>query len=104
MSDALTPGLQKKFNELSARNENALAGGGEARIQQQHGRGKLTARERIELLLDPGTFEEQGRLVTHRGRDFGIEKEQYPGDGVITGFGRIDGRLVYVYSQDFTVF
>ena len=104
MNEPLTPGLRKKFDELSDRNEKAMAGGGEDRIQQQHKRGKLTARERIELLLDPGTFEEQGRLVTHRGRDFGIEKEQYPGDGVVTGFGRIDGRLVYVYSQDFTVF
>ena len=104
MEQPLSPGIRKKFDELAGRNESALAGGGEARILQQHERGKLTARERIELLLDPGTFEEQGMLVTHRGRDFGIDKEQYPGDGVVTGYGKIDGRLVYVYSQDFTVF
>lgn len=97
-------GIQKKFNELEKLNQQALLGGGENRIEQQHTRGKLTARERIELLLDPGTFEEQGKLVIHRGKDFGLDKEKYLGDGVVTGYGNIDGRLVYVYSQDFTVF
>ena len=102
--DSPSPGISKKFNELDQLNQLALQGGGENRIEQQHARGKLTARERIELLLDPGSFEEQGKFVAHRGKDFGIDKEKYPGDGVVTGYGSIDGRLVYVYSQDFTVF
>ena len=79
-------------------------GGGAARIESQHKKGKLTARERIHFLMDEGTFEEIGMLVTHRSTDFGMEKEQYPGDGVVTGYGNINGRLVYVFSQDFTVF
>lgn len=104
MKNNLTPGLKKKFDELRQKNEDASKGGGEGKIRQQHDKGKLTARERLELLLDPDSFEEQGRLVTHRGKEFGIEKEIYPGDGVITGFGTVGGRLVYVYAQDFTVF
>lgn len=84
--------------------KEALLGGGEARIAKQHESGKLTARERIDVLLDKGSFEEIGALVTHRCRDFGLEKESYLGDGIITGFGTIDGRPVYVFSQDFTVF
>ena len=104
MKKNLTPGLQKKFDDLHKKNEDAANGGGVGKIKQQHDKGKLTARERLELLLDPDSFEEQGRLVTHRGKDFGIEKEIYPGDGVVTGYGTIGGRLVYVYAQDFTVF
>ncbi|MEO6349798.1 MAG: acyl-CoA carboxylase subunit beta [Candidatus Limnocylindrales bacterium] len=79
-------------------------GGGEARIVQQHDRGKLTARERLDLLLDPGSFVEFDAFVTHRANDFGLENERYLGDGVVTGHGTIDGRLVFVFSQDFTVF
>lgn len=83
---------------------DAQVGGGEARIQSQHKKGKLTARERVNILMDEGSFEEIGMLVTHRSTDFGMEKEQYLGDGVVTGYGTINGRLVYVFSQDFTVF
>jgi propionyl-CoA carboxylase beta chain len=82
----------------------AQTGGGEQRIEQQHARGKLTARERLELLLDDGSFEELDAFVTHRATDFGLDGERYLGDGVVTGYGRVDGRLVFVYSQDFTVF
>jgi propionyl-CoA carboxylase beta chain len=84
--------------------EAALIGGGQARIDQQHKRGKLTARERIELLLDPGSFTEMDMFVTHRCFDFGMEKQRYLGDGVVTGFGTVQGRHVYVFAQDFTVF
>ncbi len=90
-----------RLGELRAR---ALLGGGEERIEQQHARGKLTARERLDLLLDEGSFSELDALVTHRATDFGLEARRYLGDGVVTGFGRIDGRLVFVYAQDFTVF
>jgi len=79
-------------------------GGGKARIESQHKKGKLTARERLHFLMDEGSFQEIGMLVSHRSTDFGMEKEKYPGDGVITGYGTINGRLVYVFSQDFTVF
>jgi len=96
--------LQKKFEELEKKNKESLLGGGETRIQQQHKKGKLTARERIHLLLDEGSFEELGRFVMHRCKDFGLDKEYYLGDGVITGYGTVNGRLVYVFSQDFTVF
>ncbi len=82
----------------------ALLGGGEKRMEQQHAKGKLTARERVHLLLDEGSFEEMGKFVMHRGKDFGLDKEYYLGDGVVTGYGTINGRLVYVFSQDFTVF
>ena len=84
--------------------EQAHLGGGQRRIDSQHARGKLTARERIDLLLDPGSFQELDAFVTHRSTDFGLDKERYLGDGVVTGCGSIDGRLVYVFSQDFTVF
>lgn len=96
--------MNKKFEELEKKNKAALLGGGEARIEAQHKKGKLTARERIHFLLDEGSFEEIGRLVTHRSTDFGLDKEIYLGDGVVTGFGTIDGRQVYVFAQDFTVF
>lgn len=96
--------LQQKFEELNKKNEESMLGGGEKRIAQQHAKGKLTARERIGLLVDEGSFEELGKFVMHRCKDFGLDKEYYLGDGVVTGYGRIDGRLVYVFSQDFTVF
>ena len=93
-----------KISLLQHKTEQALQGGGAKRIEAQHKKGKLTARERLQLLLDEGSFEEIGMMVTHRSRDFGMEKEIYPGDGVVTGYGTVNGRLVYVYSQDFTVF
>jgi propionyl-CoA carboxylase beta chain len=95
---------KQKVNVLQEKREQALKGGGEDRIAAQHKKGKLTARERLHFLLDEGSFEEIGMLVTHRSTDFGMEKEVYPGDGVVTGYGTVAGRLVYVYSQDFTVF
>ncbi|HZY82528.1 MAG TPA: acyl-CoA carboxylase subunit beta [Cyclobacteriaceae bacterium] len=98
------PIVQPKFDELERKNEESLLGGGQKRIDQQHAKGKLTARERVLLLLDEGSFEELGKFVMHRSKDFGLDKEYYLGDGVVTGYGTIDGRLVYVFSQDFTVF
>ncbi len=95
---------EEKNQILLQKNAEALLGGGENRIESQHKKGKLTARERIELLLDKNSFQELGKLVTHRATDFGIDKENYLGDGVVTGYGKINGRLVYVFSQDFTVF
>lgn len=89
---------------LKEKTQQAQKGGGAKRIEAQHKKGKLSARERLQLLLDEGSFEEIGMLVTHRCRDFGMEKEVYLGDGVVTGYGTVNGRLVYVYSQDFTVF
>lgn len=89
---------------LEQKIQEALKGGGEKRIESQHKKGKLTARERIQILMDEDSFEEIGMFVTHRSTSFGMEKEQYLGDGVITGYGTIHGRLVYVFSQDFTVF
>ena len=106
MSDHIPgdPVLRAKFEELRRSNQEALAGGGAKRIEQQHSKGKLTARERILLLVDEDSFEELGKFVVHRSHDFGLENEQYLGDGVVTGYGTIGGRLVYVFSQDFTVF
>lgn len=98
------PGNVEKLELLNKKNEEALLGGGEKRIAAQHQKGKLTARERIHLLLDEGTFQEIDKFVMHRAKDFGLDKEHYLGDGVVTGYGEINGRLVYVYSQDFTVF
>ena len=89
---------------LEDHRKRALQGGGKDRIKKQHGKGKLSARERVELLMDRGSFEEIGMLKEHRSFDFGMENQQFPGDGVITGFGTISGRLVYIFSQDFTVF
>lgn len=89
---------------LDKKNAEAELGGGEKRIQAQHAKGKLTARERISVLLDKGSFEEIGRFVMHRSKDFGLDKEHYLGDGVVTGYGKINGRLVYIFAQDFTVF
>src|SRR6201984_1552547 len=96
--------MQKMLEELEKRRKAARLGGGERRIEAQHGKGKLTARERIDVLLDPGSFEEFDMFVEHRSIDFGMESQKVPGDGVITGHGTINGRLVYVFSQDFTVF
>ena len=98
------PNSRKPLEELHRRQAEAEQGGGARRIAQQHKKGKLTARERLDLLLDEGSFVEIDRFVTHRATDFGLADEVYLGDGVVTGSGRIDGRLVYVFSQDFTVF
>ncbi|OGU42821.1 MAG: methylmalonyl-CoA carboxyltransferase [Ignavibacteria bacterium RIFOXYB2_FULL_35_12] len=94
----------QRFEELLKIKETAKLGGGAKRIQLQHEKGKLTARERIELLADEGSFEEVDMFVKHRSKDFGLDKEQYLGDGVVTGFAKIDGRSVALFSQDFTVF
>ncbi|HNJ11863.1 MAG TPA: carboxyl transferase domain-containing protein, partial [Chitinophagales bacterium] len=96
--------INQKLEELYQKEQEALLGGGQKRIDAQHKRGKLTARERIELLVDKGTFEELDKFVVHRSTDFGLDKEQYLGDGVITGYGKVNNRLVYIFSQDFTVF
>ncbi|MHC5202009.1 acyl-CoA carboxylase subunit beta [Myroides sp. LJL119] len=96
--------MNQKIEKLEQLQDLAKLGGGQKRIDTQHKKGKLTARERIEYLMDEGSFEEVGMLVTHRTTDFGMDKEIYPGDGVITGYGTINGRLVYIFAQDFTVF
>jgi propionyl-CoA carboxylase beta chain len=96
--------MREKLDKLRQKQEEALLGGGLKRIDAQHAKGKLTARERLKLLLDPGSFQEIGMFVAHRCYDFDMQEQVYLGDGVITGFGTISGRLVYVYSQDFTVF
>jgi len=96
--------MTSKADILKKKIEESKLGGGEKRIAAQHQKGKLTARERIELLMDPGSFEEIGALVVHRTIDFGMNEQQYYGDGVITGYGAANGRLVYVFAQDFTVF
>jgi len=95
--------IQEKIHELKKRQEKVKLGGGEKKIEKQHATGKLTARERLEKLLDPGTFVELDQFVKHRCTNFGMEKEEAPGEGVVTGYGTIDGRLVYVFAQDFTV-
>src|SRR5579863_1518174 len=102
-----SPGIKstsEKVAELHSLKEAAMLGGGKKRIEAQHKKGKLTARERLDLLLDPGSFNELDMFVTHRATDFGLAEQIIPGDGVVTGYGQIDGRLVYVFSQDFTVF
>jgi acetyl-CoA carboxylase carboxyltransferase component len=96
--------LKKKMKELERRLKRARLGGGKERIEKQHKAGKLTARERIDLLLDPGSFMEFDALVEHRCIEFGMNRKKIPGDGVVTGYGTIDGRLVFIFSQDFTVF
>ena len=95
---------EDRIKELMALNAQAELGGGQDKIDSQHKKGKLTARERIDYLLDQGTFEELDKFVVHRCYDFGMEKQKIFGDGVVTGYGQINGRLVYVFSQDFTVF
>ena len=96
--------LKAKFDQFELFNQEAEAGGGTERIDKQHRSGKNTARERINILLDPGTFNEIDKMVTHRATDFGIDKQKIPGDGLVSGYGKIEGRLVYVFAQDFTVF
>jgi propionyl-CoA carboxylase beta chain len=96
--------MQEIIDALEAKREQARLGGGQKRIDIQHGKGKLTARERLDVLLDPGSFEEYDMFVTHRAVDFGMAETIIPGDGVVTGWGTINGRLTYVFSQDFTVF
>jgi len=93
-----------KLRRLQELREKTLEGGGAERIQRQHERGKLSARERLDVLLDPGSFVELDRFVEHRSNDFGLDRQRIPGDGVVTGYGKVDGRTVYVFSQDFTVF
>src|SRR5688572_16424640 len=95
---------KSRLETLRERSARAEQGGGAARVEKQHAAGKLTARERIEFLLDEGSFEEFDKLVVHRSRDFGLDQQLYPGDGVVTGHGLIDGRRVFVFAQDFTVF
>ena len=95
--------MNEKLDKLDSKIAEAKLGGGEKRIDAQHKKGKLTARERIELFFDKGTFEEMGMLVTHRSTNFGLDKQKFFGDGVITGYGKVNGRLVYAFSQDFTV-
>src|SRR5256885_12318692 len=98
------PEKLSKLDQLRERQQQAEPGGGAARVEKQHAAGKMTARERIDFLLDEDTFQEFDKLVEHRSRDFGLDKQIYPGDGVVTGHGLIDGRKVFVFAQDFTVF
>ncbi|MEA2755186.1 MAG: propionyl-CoA carboxylase beta chain [Aliidongia sp.] len=102
-ADNLTT-MQQIFRRLEEKRQAARLGGGQRRIEAQHGKGKLTARERLNVLLDVGSFEEWGMFVEHRSHDFGMGEQTIPGDGVVTGYGTINGRLVFVFSQDFTVF
>ena len=96
--------MKEKLKKLEQLRDGAKLGGGEKRIESQHKKGKLTARERIELLVDEGTFEEIDMFVKHRSSDFGLDKRKFPGDGVVTGYAKIEGRPVALFSQDFTVF
>ncbi len=100
----MSSSLDKKFKDFEKRSKAAEAGGGSERIEKQHAGNKKTARERIEVLLDSGSFVEFDKLVIHRAKDFDMEKNLIPGDGVVSGYGKIDGRLVYIFAQDFTVF
>src|SRR5512134_2313374 len=93
---------QKKLEHLQELRRQARQGGGQKRIEAQHKKGKLTARERLDLLLDEGSFEEMDMFVAHRSRDFGLDDMRFLGDGVVTGHGTINGRLTFVFSQDFT--
>ncbi|MBI4260117.1 MAG: methylmalonyl-CoA carboxyltransferase, partial [Actinobacteria bacterium] len=99
-----TRSIEDRVEELRRRRQEALHAGGTEAERKQHARGKLTARERIELLLDKGSFVETDMMVRHRSHDFAMERKRPPGDGVVTGWGTIDGRKVFVFSQDFTVF
>src|SRR5262249_27223615 len=96
--------MQEILRQLEGMREAARGGGGERRVQAQHAKGKLTARERLELLFDEGSFEEWDMFVEHRSTDFGMADQKVPGDGVVTGYGTVNGRLVFAFSQDFTVF
>jgi propionyl-CoA carboxylase beta chain len=95
--------IEKKIKDLEKRNLEAESGGGEKRIEQQHAKGKMTARERIDYLLDKGSFQEIDKFVVHRCHDFGMESKKHPGDGVVTGYGTVNGRQVFLFAQDFTV-
>src|SRR5688572_8812878 len=95
---------KSKLELLKERSELAEAGGGEKRLEKQRASGKLTARERVDFLLDEGSFEEFDKFVVHRSTDFGLDEQKFPGDGVVSGHGLIDGREVFVFAQDFTVF
>jgi propionyl-CoA carboxylase beta chain len=92
------------LDQLAQKRAAARAGGGQRRVEAQHAKGKLTARERLEILLDEGSFEEWDMFVEHRSSEFGMAEQRTPGDGVVTGWGTVNGRLVFVFSQDFTVF
>src|SRR6266481_969592 len=96
--------MREKLELLQQKRSESERGGGADRIETQHNKGKMTARERLDVLLDPGSFVELDRFVTHRATDFGLAEQKVLGDGVVTGWGRVEGRLVYVFSQDFTVF
>ncbi|HZB90627.1 MAG TPA: carboxyl transferase domain-containing protein, partial [Stellaceae bacterium] len=96
--------MQEILRQLEEKRAAARAGGGERRVEAQHAKGKLSARERLELLFDPGSFEEWDMFVEHRSTDFGMAGQKIPGDGVVTGYGTVNGRLVFAFSQDFTVF
>ena len=96
--------MEDKKKQLQEKIDAAKLGGGQRRIDSQHSKGKLTARERINLLFDEGSFEEIGILVTHRTKDFGMEDQIFYGDGVVTGYGTVNGRTIYAFAQDFTVF
>src|SRR5689334_11645289 len=96
--------MQEILKQLEEKRARARLGGGAKRVEAQHAKGKLTARERIDVLLDEGSFEEWDMFVEHRSSDFGMGEQKIPGDGVVTGWGTINGRLVFVFSQDFTVF
>ncbi|TSA26468.1 MAG: methylmalonyl-CoA carboxyltransferase, partial [Bacteroidetes bacterium] len=96
--------LEDKLKQFDEKSKIAELGGGQDRIDKQHAKGRLTARERIQLLLDPGSFVEKDKFLTHRCYDFGMETQKVLGDGVVSGYGKIDGRIVFVFAQDFTVF
>src|SRR6266446_5450249 len=96
--------MREKLELLQQKRSESERGGGADRIETQHNKGKMTARERLDVLLDPGSFVELDRFVTHRATDFGLAEQKVLGDGVVTGWGRVNGRLVYVFAQDFTVF
>src|ERR1700749_2665369 len=96
--------LEQKLQEMKRRDQLAELGGGRERRERQHKEGKMSARERIDFLLDEGTFEETDKFVTHRATDFGMAEQRVPGDGFVTGYGRVHGRVVFVFAQDFTVF
>ena len=98
------PTSEERLERLGRMRREALLGGGAVRIERQHTWGKLTARERLDLLLDPGSFVELDAFVTHRATEFGLDEQRILGDGVVTGHGTINGRLVFVFSQDFTIF
>ena len=96
--------IEEKLKRLEELNERAMMGGGQSRIDRQHAAGKLRRASASKLLLDPGSFVETDRFVVHRCTDFGMEEQQIPGDGVVTGYGKVNGRLVFLFAQDFTVF